>query len=255
MNGRQPAVPDGCHLIALDSVGSTNEHAKGLAHAGAPAGTAVWAREQTAGRGRHGRTWHSPPGNSYLSLLLRPACTPSEASQLGFVAGVALADTVSQFGATTATLKWPNDLMLAGKKASGILLESAAAPDGRLDWVVVGIGVNVASSPSDIPDVTSLQAEGVAVSVEAFVEALLARFFAGLALWQAEGFAPVRQRWLDFAAPSGSPLRVRLPTGDVSGKFSGIDARGSLLLETDGGVRRVDVGDVFPAAPAGERVG
>ena len=168
------------------------------------------------------------------------------------LAGVALADALTSYTGAAATLKRPNDLMLDGKKASGILLESAAQPDGGLAWLVVGVGVNVANSPADLADVTSLHEAGADISVETLLGAFLARWFAHIETWREAGFAPIRKRWLSFAPPEGTDMGVRLPRGDVFGRFSGIDERGSLLIETSGGPQRIDMGDVFPLPPATE---
>lgn len=253
MSAPQPVAPAGCHLIAFDSVGSTNEEAKALALAGAESGTVVWAREQTAGRGRHGRSWASPPGNLYLSVILRPDCRPADAPQLGFVTGVALAETLRRLSDIPVALKWPNDLLANGKKASGILLESAADADGRLDWLVIGVGVNVASSPADLPDSSSLSEAGAAITVDDLLSAFLERLFWHIGQWQTQGFAAVRERWMSFALPVGTQMRVKLPDGDALGRFSGIDERGSLLLGSDGDVRRIDMGDVFALPATNER--
>lgn len=252
MTAVQPDVPAGCHLIAIDSVGSTNEEAKVLAQSGADAGTVVWAREQLAGRGRHGRTWTSPRGNLYLSVLQRPDCRPADAPQMGFVAGVALADAITRLSDVPVALKWPNDLMVKGKKASGILLESAADADGHLAWLVIGTGVNVEIFPDDLPDVTSLRAAGAVITVEDLLSAFLERLFLYAELWRAQGFGLIRERWLSFALPKDTEMRVRLPSGEVFGRFSSIDERGSLLLETDSGSQRIDMGDVFPVPPTNE---
>ncbi len=253
MNAPQPDVPAGCHLIALDSVGSTNEEAKKLAQSGAESGTVVWARQQVAGRGRHGRVWVSPPGNLYLSIIQRPDCRPADAPQLGFVAGVALAEALGRLCDIPVALKWPNDLLVNGKKASGILLESAASADGRMDWVIIGAGVNVENSPAEVPEVTSLCEEGAQIAVEALLSAFLERLFWHIAQWRELGFEPIRERWMSYALPVGTQMRVKLPDGDVLGSFSGIDARGSLLLGSDGEARRIDVGDVFPVLATNER--
>lgn len=249
MTAAQLIVPDECHLISLDSVGSTNEEAKALAQSGAEAGTVVWAREQTAGKGRHGRSWTSPRGNLYLSIVQRPNCRLADAPQMGFVTGVALADALQWLTNVPIALKWPNDLMIDGKKASGILLESAADAKGRLDWLVIGVGVNVESFPTDLPDVTSLREAGATVSIEGLLSVFLERLFWHADEWQRTGFRATRRRWLSFALPKGTEMRVRLPDGELFGRFSSIDKRGSLLLDTDRGKKRIDVGDVFPLSP------
>ncbi|MDF3025488.1 MAG: biotin--[acetyl-CoA-carboxylase] ligase, partial [Alphaproteobacteria bacterium] len=118
----KPQLPPAFNLIELPTVGSTNDHAKQLARSGYPAFTAVWSHEQTAGKGRQGNSWTSVPGNLYLSILLRPAATPAQNGQLSFLAAVALAETVKEMMAKPGmiALKWPNDLLLNGKKAAGI---------------------------------------------------------------------------------------------------------------------------------------
>ena len=141
------ALPQGYALIALDEAGSTNDEAKARAAAGAPDGTVVWARQQRAGRGRRGRDWVSPPGNLYVSVILRPACEARHVAQLSFVAALAVLDLVDGPLPGRARCKWPNDILVDGAKVAGILLESALEPGGRVDWVVLGIGVNLASHP------------------------------------------------------------------------------------------------------------
>src|SRR6185436_13795822 len=112
----------------------------------------VWADEQTAGRGRRGRTWLSPPGNLYLSLVLRPNDPPARAAQLGFVAALGLGDALAGLAGPRLQprYKWPNDLLVNGKKLAGILLESENAAADRVDFVVIGIGVNIAVAPDDV---------------------------------------------------------------------------------------------------------
>lgn len=240
-----PALPPGCRLVEINSIDSTNAYAKAIAAKGAPDGTVVWALEQTAGRGRHGRTWISPHGNLYMTAIFRPDCPASEAMQLGFVTGVALAKAVQATTGLNAVLKWPNDLLVNGAKAAGILLESAMP-----DWVVVGVGLNVVDSPARMPEATSLAREGAPVAVAALLESVLAQLFEQLEAWKTNGFEAIRSDWTALALPAGSAIRVRLPEGELAGHFSGIDGQGSLLLETGAGTRRIDVGDVFPAPTA-----
>jgi BirA family biotin operon repressor/biotin-[acetyl-CoA-carboxylase] ligase len=237
-------------LLALDRIGSTSEEAKRFAATGAPEGTLVWAREQTQGRGRRGRTWVSPPGNLYMSLVLRPACGASVAAQIGFVAALAIDDAVRRWLAPDIEigLKWPNDVLLDGAKVSGILLESEMSPAGALGWVVLGIGINLASAPdgTDYP-ATSLAAKGQRhATVEAMLATLAETFLAWYEEWRAgEGFAAVRRAWLARAHAVGTPLRVRLDREEMAGRFAGLDEDGSLLLDTVAGHRRVGAGDVF----------
>jgi BirA family biotin operon repressor/biotin-[acetyl-CoA-carboxylase] ligase len=144
----QPLLPPAYRLIARESVGSTNDAARALAAEGAEDGTLVWAREQTAGRGRQGRDWTSPPGNLYCSLILRPECPTREAAQLAFVAALGVAGMVGSHVPPLVPLrfKWPNDVLLGKGKIGGILIEAEGQGD-RLDWLVLGVGVNLASHP------------------------------------------------------------------------------------------------------------
>jgi BirA family transcriptional regulator, biotin operon repressor / biotin---[acetyl-CoA-carboxylase] ligase len=251
MNDR-PLLPPFFTLVALECIDSTNEEALRRARAGAPEGTLVWAREQTGGRGRRGRAWSSPPGNLYLSLLLRPAVPPAQAAQLGFVAAVALAETLRACLPTERQLrcKWPNDLLINGAKVAGILPEAEAS--GRnVEALVLGMGVNLASHPADTPyPATSLRAAGSNVTVEALLESLAGGLQLWYRRWQAVGFAPIRARWLDFAAGLGQAIEVRLEGATLLGRFAALDASGALDLElADGAHRLVTAGDVFyPAA-------
>jgi BirA family transcriptional regulator, biotin operon repressor / biotin---[acetyl-CoA-carboxylase] ligase len=146
--------------------------------------------------------------------------------------------------------KWPNDVLVKEGKISGILLESQAADAGRIDWLVVGIGINLASFPegSDYP-ATSLAAAGAApVTAEALLEAVARRFHFWYERWLAEGFAPLRQAWLAGARGLGQEIRVRLHSGESSGRFAGLDDEGALLLDDGTTRRRIAAGEVFPAS-------
>jgi BirA family biotin operon repressor/biotin-[acetyl-CoA-carboxylase] ligase len=246
------SLPAFYSLIALDCIDSTNEEALRRARAGAGEGTLVWARQQTGGRGRRGRSWSSPPGNLYCSLLLRPAATPAAAAQLGFVTAVALAEALRPVLPVGRRLccKWPNDLLVDGAKLAGILLETEGA--GRtVEALVLGMGINVESHPANTPyRATSLHAAGAEATVEALLESLAERLLHWYRRWQQEGFAPVRERWLDFAEGLGGPIEVRLEGATLEGRFAALDASGALDLElADGRHRLVTAGDVFyPAA-------
>jgi BirA family transcriptional regulator, biotin operon repressor / biotin---[acetyl-CoA-carboxylase] ligase len=245
------ALPEGCALVALAQTGSTNDVAKDLAAAGAADGTVVWAREQTAGRGRRGREWVSPVGNLYLSVLLRPGRPPVEAAQLSLVAAVALGDAIAGFLPEHAELhcKWPNDILVNGRKVAGILLESAGAASGRMtDWVVVGCGVNITGHPPEtLYPATDLKAEGAATaSVEPVLERFLESFFHWRDRWLDSGVEAVRAAWMARAAGLGQDITVRLPNREIRGRFVDMDRDGALLLEGPDGVRQtISAGDVF----------
>ncbi len=234
-------APEGFTAIRLDEAGSTNDEAKVRAEAGAADGTAVWARCQRAGRGRRGRRWVSPPGNLYVSVVLRPACAARRAAQLSFVAALAAADLVDRYVPGRARCKWPNDILVEGRKIAGILLESAAGPGGHVDWVVAGIGVNLARHPGLGPPLpsTSLTDLGtVPPSPEEALPPLLAALARRRAAWAAGGFAPVRAAWLARAHGLGAPVTVSAGDRRQCGIFEGLDAEGALVLREQSGARQ-----------------
>ena len=242
-----PRLPPGYRPIRYETIGSTNDTAKDLARAGAAAGTLVWAGEQTQGRGRRGRVWSSPPGNLYLSLVLRPDCPVAAAAQLGFVAALALGEALGE--PAGLAYKWPNDVLIGGCKVAGILLESELDGDGRLAFLVLGVGANIVSAPpaSEFP-ATSLAALGLPTpSPATLLERFVAAFDAWERRWRESGFAPVRAAWRARATGLGEMIRVRLETTALSGRFRDIDQEGTLLLETAGECRRIAAGEVFPA--------
>jgi BirA family transcriptional regulator, biotin operon repressor / biotin---[acetyl-CoA-carboxylase] ligase len=246
-----PRLPAAYRLLSYDRLASTNDEAKRLARGGAEAGTVVWAREQSAGRGRRGRQWIGIPGNLFVSFILRPDCAPAVASQLGFVAALALGDAIGTGAPPGAALrcKWPNDVLINGRKFAGILLESEARVSGKLDWVVLGIGVNVVGHPeeTDYPT-TSLREEGCeAADAAAVLSALAQAFQLWHETWIKEGFGPIRAAWLPRAVGLGDEITVRLDRERIVGRFRGIEADGALALETVAGARRIAAGDVFPA--------
>ncbi|MGH7125885.1 MAG: biotin--[acetyl-CoA-carboxylase] ligase [Stellaceae bacterium] len=244
--------PTALRLLRYDALGSTSDEAKRLAEADAEEWTAVWAREQTAGRGRGRNAFVSPPGNLYVSVILRPARSAAAAAQLGFAAALAVGKAVAALLPMGRDLryKWPNDVLVDGRKLSGILLESSAASDGALDWLVAGIGVNVASHPAETAwPATSLAALGsTAVDIEDLLHGILDAFQAETTRWLEQGFAPLRDDWLARAYGLGQPVGVRLPRESFSGRFVDLDHDGVLLVETAAGPRRIAAGEIFPAA-------
>jgi len=245
------ALPAGYRLAAFESLDSTNEQARRLAMDGAVDGTVIWAKCQTAGRGRQGRQWQSPEGNLYCSIIVRPSVQAAAAAQLSFVTALALGQAVSGLLPDSVEMryKWPNDLLLDGRKAAGILLESSGVADGGLDWLVIGAGLNVEDYP-DVTDgypATSLREAGVGPVA---LQDILVRYIAGFAhwreRWQNDGIAAVREAWLERAAQLGEDITVRQPNGQLKGRFFGLDEDGALLLDLpDGSRRTVTAGDVF----------
>lgn len=195
-------LAEGWRLAVHESLPSTSDLCRALAQDGEPEGLAVLARQQVNGRGSKGSSWISPPGNMYLSALLRPPGPAREAGQWSLLAGVALAEAVAALLPADAplALKWPNDVLLGGAKLAGILIDSSAT-DGRLDWLVIGIGVNLTRAPSlaDRPT-TCLAAHRAAPTAEAMAAAMLARLTHWRAIHAAEGFAPIRAAWATWGA-------------------------------------------------------
>lgn len=244
-------LPPPFSLAAYDCVGSTNDEAKVLAALGATHGLVVWAREQSGGRGRLDRRWISPRGNLFASILLRPRVAPAKAAELSFVAAVAVIDAVRSLLPQTVALrlKWPNDVLANGAKLAGILLEARSDPDGQVEWVVLGIGINVAAAPAaDYPTGCLSGLAGRAIDVAMVLERLVQAVAAWTERWDRQGFAPVRTAWLASAAGLGAALDIRQGGAMLAGKFVDLDLDGALVLETPAGLRRVTAGDVhFPA--------
>jgi len=224
-----------------DSIGSTSDEAARLAAADAPHGTVVHADEQTAGRGRLSRRWVSPPGNLYLSIILRPDVPAARYAEIGFVAALAVADAVTALLPRQAkvSLKWPNDVLVNDGKIAGILVEQAA------EALVLGIGLDVLQAPNGVSyQVSTLAGCGGLATVDGARDKLLAALSGWLEIWLRDGFAPIRTTWLARAHPVGTPLTVQLGDRFVTGQFAGIEPDGALLLDAPAGRARIVAGDV-----------
>jgi BirA family transcriptional regulator, biotin operon repressor / biotin---[acetyl-CoA-carboxylase] ligase len=243
-------VPGWRH-IALGDAGSTNDLAFEAARAGDPGNLWITAKRQRAGRGRQGRQWVSERGNLYASaLLVIEHADPASLGSLPLVAGLAVHEAASRAAPAIApqlALKWPNDVLLGGRKLAGILLEGASLGAGR-HAVVMGCGVNLAHAPDGTPyGATTLAAHGADVSPQAMLGHLASALASALALWNnGAGIAFITQRWRMAAAGLGGMIRVTLPDRILEGRFADIDAQGYLLLDTpDRGLMRIAAGDVF----------
>jgi BirA family transcriptional regulator, biotin operon repressor / biotin---[acetyl-CoA-carboxylase] ligase len=234
----------------LERAGSTNDVMKDSARAGAPAWSAVVASRQTAGRGRPGRTWLSPEGNLFLSVLLRPGLALDRAGLLPLAAGVAAAEAAGEWG-VEARLKWPNDLLVAGRKLGGVLAEATAGREG-LETVVVGVGMNLGLDPAAAPAalegaITSVRAEtgrdpGIAVAAAAVLDRL-AVWYDALAR---DGPPAVLMAWQARSVPWwGQAVEARCGDAVLRGVARGLDGRGALILDlADGSQRAVLSGEV-----------
>jgi BirA family transcriptional regulator, biotin operon repressor / biotin---[acetyl-CoA-carboxylase] ligase len=241
-------LASGWRVARHERIGSTNDEARRLAQAGDPGRLWIVAREQTQGRGRRGRVWASPPGNLYASALLIDPSPVAIAAQIGFVAGVALRAALAELGADgQIRLKWPNDLVWRGAKVGGLLVEGLALGDGRLACIV-GIGVNCADAPQDLPYPAATLAEAVGgpVAPEALFARLAPRFEDALALWRGgAGFPAIRAQWLGHAAGLGGPIRIAGARGFRDGIFRTLDEHGRLVLDGANGPETVEAGDLF----------
>ena len=247
----KPNLPPAYHLVSLDTVDSTNAEARRRAREGevaTPDGTLILAREQTDGRGRRGRTWVSPPGNLYCSLVLRPEVPLVRAAEFSFIGALAAHDALGSVGNAGHQVycKWPNDILLNDCKVAGLLLETETTSSGVPDWIVLGLGVNVAVFPGDTEfPATSLRAEGWGATEVDFLESFCRHFLKWSNTWQEDGFAPIRKNWLLRCYGKGEDIEVRLENETLTGVFEDIDESGALVLKTGDGERRITAGDVF----------
>jgi len=248
------AIAAGYRLLAHATLPSTNTEALALARRGERGPLWVTALRQTAGRGRRGSEWISPPGNLYATLLLDDPGPPEHAPELSFVAALALHDAILDRASALRSrlaLKWPNDLLCCGAKLAGILIESENVA-GRLA-VAVGIGVNCLHHPAQTTHAaTDLADAGADVSAETLFGALSGTMLQRLAQWRrGAGFPAIREDWVACASGIGGDLRVRLPGRELMGRFEALDQRGRLLLRlADGTLETITAGEVFPLANA-----
>jgi BirA family biotin operon repressor/biotin-[acetyl-CoA-carboxylase] ligase len=231
---------------------STQRVARDLARAGAAEGTVVIAEAQTAGRGRLGRSWHSPAGvNLYCSVVLRPPLPPAAAPQVALVVGVAVAVVVSEETGVRAAIKWPNDVLLGGRKVAGVLTEMDSEME-RVHHVIAGIGINLNAPASAFPralrnKATSLRlATGRRVERAAFTGRLLAALETRYGRYLKEGLSAVRSEWESYSCLTGKEVRIDAPGGEVTGRVLGLDGDGALRLASGDGARieRVVAGEV-----------
>ncbi len=240
-------------LLWLEETGSTNADAFRLAEDGASEGTVVVADSQSGGRGRRGRTWSSPAGvNFYGSIVLRPPVLPHEAPRLTFLSAVAVARAIRLVCGIEAAIKWPNDILVNGRKVAGLLNEMSAETD-RVTFIILGIGVNLNMREPQFPDdlrhpATSLKlATGRDIDRSAFAAALFNELEQLYDQFLREGFGPVREEWQRLCNLAGR--RIVVSDGGLDllhGEFLGVDHDGALLArrDRDGGIERIFSGDV-----------
>jgi BirA family biotin operon repressor/biotin-[acetyl-CoA-carboxylase] ligase len=246
----------GVRLLSHEVLPSTNTEALALGRRGERGPLWVVAARQTAGRGRRGRSWISDAGNLFATLLLTDPAPPEHWPEWAFVAALAIHDAIAEVAPAikpSLAIKWPNDLLLAGAKFAGLLIEGEPAAGGR-GAVAVGIGVNCASHPADTDfPATDLASAGAAVSPESLFAPLSAKMIGRLAQWNSgEHFSTIRADWLARAAGLGETMRVRVADKDIVGSFETIDDTGRLVLvAADGARETIAAGDVVTLDAAG----
>jgi BirA family biotin operon repressor/biotin-[acetyl-CoA-carboxylase] ligase len=234
----------------FDAIDSTILEARRRADRGEVSPVWLIAKVQTAGRGRRGRTWASLDGNLMATCLFATNEPPARIALLGFATGVAIAEALDEIiGGGRAVLKWPNDVLIDGAKAAGILLDSGALGAGR-SWVALAFGVNLAVAPEGLDQAaTSVRAilppDALAPAPLEFLARVRPKLDAWCARLEREGFEPLRQAWLARAYGLGEPARVMQGEQAIEGRTAGLSSRGELELDTEAGLRLIAAGDVL----------
>lgn len=244
----EPSLLEDYHLLSYDVLDSTNEEAKRLAAGGGAHGAVIWARRQTDGRGRMGRSWISSEGNLFATVLLSPKVDLAKCPQLSFVAALAAAEALEGIVEKPEYIrcKWPNDILCDGKKIGGILLESFSSPSGQ--WIAVGVGINIDSHPEHVMfPATCLRDAGVElISAKIVLSRFVHHFIQHYDKWTSKGFSSIEDGWMQRTYHLGKPIDVIIGDTQHSGTYEGIDAAGRLLLrDGKGKIMPVLAGDVF----------
>jgi len=241
-------VPDGFYHQAFLSIDSTNKLGKRKIEEGAKSGLWISADEQTVGRGRGARVWVSKPGNLYCSLIYDVGKDLTNATQLSFVTSLAVRDTVAGLlKSADIKCKWPNDVMVGGKKICGILLETHTGADVQSNFIIIGIGINIEHHP----DLTLYQAThineqcGIKYSSDDVFHRLVHNMARWLDIWQKEGFLKVKEEWLNHSIGLGETITVRMAAEELVGRFVDLDSGGALKLEINGEIKLIHSGDIF----------
>lgn len=239
------------NLLIFDKIDSTNCEAIRLAKAHVDSDFIIWAQEQTAGRGRYAKQWHSKRGNFYLSLLLSRDIPISMQPQLSFVTALAIYDTVQKTAQKAGVilqlkLKWPNDILISDHKLGGILLESINIRG--VSYVIIGVGLNLLSSPHNLGRrVTSLHEHKVNdINVDRVLDTFITTFDEYFATWCSNGFSIIRKEWIRKSGTIGAPITFNNGTETISGIFQDIDNDGNICIENSAGLTvKFSTGEVF----------
>jgi BirA family transcriptional regulator, biotin operon repressor / biotin---[acetyl-CoA-carboxylase] ligase len=229
---------DNYHLLTYDSIDSTNEEAKRLALSGGQHGAVCWAKKQTHGKGRMGREWVSEEGNLYCSFLLKPKHKIADFAQMSFVAALAVAEALNPVfeGKAEVQLKWPNDILLNGKKLGGILLETVK-PESKSPWIIVGIGINIEHFPQDtaLPATSLIDAGVEVISAKIILSRIVNCFFPLMDKWEDKGFASIKAGWENLAAYKDEKVTFVQHNTSYEGIFKGINDDGQCVIMLENG--------------------
>ena len=242
----------GREIIYVEETESTNNDAFDLATKGVDEGWVVIAGRQLGGKGRRGKIWSSPGGqNIYLSVVLRPEVSSKRASLLNILAAVSVAETIDDYVPKGVSVKWPNDVLVNGKKISGILLEMGSE-GGSKNFYIIGVGININCSKGDLPEevsdiATSLYIElGSEVDVKEFLYKLFHRMDNWYGKYTSLEFGDIIDRFKNFCETIGRRIKIEVGGGDISGVAIGIDSNGFLIIEDDDGdIHKAVSGDLF----------
>jgi len=251
-------MPHGVGAHFYPMCDSTNTVAARYAESGETSPIWIVAGKQSGGRGRKGKTWVSEEGNLYASLLFRPDIEATALGALPFLMALAVRDTLIELGALANDVKckWPNDILLAGRKICGILIESSSRSSGRLDHVIIGVGINLLHSPADAQfNATSLLASlGRPISVQEALGRLANQLNQRLDAWDVENFEPVRVEWTRCAWGLGQFRRIDTAKESFEAKLVGLDTQGGLLVQMeDGTERQIVAADIFATAAQSDK--
>jgi len=240
----------GKKVYAYHSVQSTNTVAAQLVNSSAPEGTVVIAEHQTRGRGRMGRSWHSPEKvGMYCSIILKPRIHPTLAPGISLISAVAVADTIGSFGKLNVKIKWPNDVLINGKKTAGILTDLSAELD-RIKFIVVGIGVNINQKENDFDKTLVGKATSIGINLKKdinrvdFVQKLLYNFEKQYIKFKKYGLAKSRKQILAYSSLINKNIKLKSGRKTISGNVLDIDEHGRLVVETENGIEHFNAGEV-----------
>ena len=239
------------NIVYFKETDSTNIRAKDLAAKGAPEGTVVVAEKQTKGRGRRGRSWFSPSGDGiYASLILRPTMSPAETPRITLMTAVAMAEALLSLTQLKIRIKWPNDILVNGKKIAGILTEISTEMDG-VDYIIVGLGLNVNTPPESFPEEVREIATSIFIETGSefprapLIREYLRRYEKYYEMFKKRGFESIMQRWKELADIAGQQIMVDVLGEKYIGEVLDVDNDGVLILrDNKGNTHRIFSGDV-----------